>query len=159
MDSTMSTYDGGYSTHIEALAWAASRTTGPILEWGCGYYSTPLLHGIAEAQGRKLYTMEAQEGWLELFLPWKNEWHHLNRLMPAGQIPGLVFVDDESWSRPIRIQEAHDAQMVVVHDTEPESAVNYPGMEEAMAEYRYRKDYKKFQQWTTVLSDHIDLGE
>ena len=152
----MSTYDGGYSTHIEALAWAACRTTGPILEWGCGYYSTPLLHGIAEAQGRTLYTMETHEGWLELFLPWKNEFHHLNRLTRPPV--GLVFVDDEADARPIHIGESGMAQMVVVHDTEPQSRVNYPGMEEAMAEYKYRKDFKKFEQWATVLSNTIDLG-
>lgn len=149
------TYDGGYSTHIEALTWAALSTTGPIVEWGCGYYSTPLLHSIAEVQGRRLYTMESQPGWLELFEPWENDFHFLNAVLVGT--PGLVFIDDEAHMRPVHLNESYAAQLVVVHDTEPQSAVNYPGMHEAMDEYLYRRDYTYFEQWTTILSNTVEL--
>lgn len=148
------TYDGGYSTHNEALAYAAAVTTGPIVEYGCGYYSTPLLHGLAEAQGRMLYTLEVREEWLELFRPWACDWHRLNE---RCEDPGLVFIDDGSEARAPHLRESHSAQLVVIHDTEPESLINYPGMAEAMDEYQYRRDYTKFQQWATILSDTRDI--
>ena len=38
----------GYATRQPLLALAVAQTDGPILELGCGHYSTPLLHALRE---------------------------------------------------------------------------------------------------------------
>ena len=56
-----------YATHLEALIRTALRTRGPMLELGCGNYSTPLLCAFAEEQGRELLVQASDREWLEPF--------------------------------------------------------------------------------------------
>jgi hypothetical protein len=42
-------------------------TTGPIIEFGCGYGSTDLLHEICEKEGRTLITLDDNLEWLNKF--------------------------------------------------------------------------------------------
>lgn len=50
------------------LVTAVANTKGSVLEFGCGDYSTPLLHAICTAQNRFLLSAESNEAWLRNFL-------------------------------------------------------------------------------------------
>lgn len=56
-----------WSTHQPVLYAAATSTTGPIIEFGCGYGSTDLLHEICEKEGRTLITLDDDLEWLNKF--------------------------------------------------------------------------------------------
>lgn len=102
------------ATHQRCLIGAALRTSGPILELGCGWYSTPLLHEIAVVQQRYLVTLDNNDHWLQQFAArgwpdhygFKDRYHQLKyvewwedaKLTPKDYDLtsvkwGLVFVD------------------------------------------------------------------
>lgn len=58
-----------YATHQPVLYEIASSTTGPIIEFGCGYGSTDILHEICRKSGRILISIEDDEEWLNQFSP------------------------------------------------------------------------------------------
>lgn len=55
------------ATHQRCLIGSVLKTTGPILELGTGWYSTPILHEIAVSQQRHLVTLDNNKYWLEQF--------------------------------------------------------------------------------------------
>lgn len=155
----MSFPDGGYSSHLQALAWALARTTGDIVEYGGGWYSTPLFHGHCEATGRELYTVETDE-WManQLAQGWGGRVGRTPESIGVPKKPGLVFIDDgDPALRSNYLAVSGGAQLVVVHDTEPASEPNYPGMREALEQYRYRRDWTVFPWWTTIVSNTVEL--
>lgn len=56
-----------WSTHQPVLYAVATSTRGPIIEFGCGYGSTDLLHEICEKEGRTLITLDDDLDWLNKF--------------------------------------------------------------------------------------------
>jgi len=70
-----------WSTHLPVLVAVVAKTQGPVLELGCGHYSTRVLHALCgaqgrsgassepprEAQGRQLLTLDTNPGWLARF--------------------------------------------------------------------------------------------
>jgi hypothetical protein len=156
----MSFPDGGYSSHLEALAWAVAKTVGPVVEYGGGWYSTPMLHGACEALGRRLYTYETDEHMLQqLTQGWACDWHRVvDKLGSLPKAPGLVFVDGTSEGRSRALKRSHRAQLVVVHDTEPQSYDSYPGMHDELGKYKYRRDWTVYPWWTTVVSNTMEVG-
>lgn len=100
------------ATHQRCLIGSVMRTSGPILELGTGWYSTPLLHEIATVQQRPLITLDNNKHWLEQFkaTDWKkkstiyglgNDYHQLrlvdwwDQALLAPQDYGLKHT---SWS-------------------------------------------------------------
>jgi hypothetical protein len=65
LNRNMSSSD--YGTHIAPLLTAVLATDGPVLELGCGDFSTPLLHAICAKQNRLLVSTDTDKAWLELF--------------------------------------------------------------------------------------------
>lgn len=66
-----------YGTHVFPLLVAVLNTTGPILEMGCGNFSTPLLHTACAKNKRFLLSAETNADWLKLFTCFATDWHHL----------------------------------------------------------------------------------
>jgi len=56
-----------YHTHQPVLYEIASRTTGPILEFGCGFGSTDMLHEMCKGTQRLLISMDDNLDWLRIF--------------------------------------------------------------------------------------------
>lgn len=152
------------ATHQNALAWAVSKTRGPVVEMGIGWYSTWMLHGLTEGMGRELYSVEPHEEWIAPFRVMESELHHLV-LDPSLTIPiekaGVIFIDhnDAFTTRAEVIREAADiADLVVIHDSEPGKEEFYPGvftcfvgMEPAINEYKHRRDWRDMFPWTTAV--------
>ena len=121
-----------HGSHAPILASAVAVSSGTILEAGIGYYSTPLLHAMAAAMGRTLYSLDSDEAWIktlrkkflsaahQIYMRMETDW---NQKKP----PGLMFIDGTEGERvhDVRIAKAWQVPIVVVHDTEDEQAASY----------------------------------
>jgi hypothetical protein len=121
-----------YSTHQEALIKAIAETDGAIVEFGCGYYSTPLLHSL----DRFVVSLESRKLWFEKFKHYDcknhrvillNNWDDFYNLYPSPKW-GLAFIDHEPTERRlVELQKLSGlADVIVCHDSEtyPEDAFN-----------------------------------
>lgn len=169
------------ATHQRLLVGAALRTEGPILELGCGWYSTPILHEIAVTQKRLLITVDNLPLWLETFkaTDWRKneprrspsyglecEYHRLrvigcwaDILELVDDVPrfGLVFVDNGQESmREIVIRALRDrADVFVLHDTEEHHAYGY---HRTLPLFRHKWEDISQVAETTVASDTVDVS-
>lgn len=74
----------GFGTHMTALASAVLQARrGPVLEYGLGFYSTPLLHLLCQETGRTLLSLEGDAAWAEKFQEFQTPFHLL-KAMPRG---------------------------------------------------------------------------
>lgn len=166
---------GEYGTHMPALLTAVMNTDGPILEMGCGDFSTTLLHAICTRTKRKIVSVDTDRKWLDLFTDLEKEWHQFIYLPVydddwlANPKPYLwdAIGNNEHWSvvlidhRPgeRRIEDierlrAH-VDVFVVHDTE-RWTYNY---ESVLATFKYRYVYDRYKQHTTLVSDTMDVAQ
>lgn len=157
------------ATHQRCLIGSVMRTTGPILELGVGWYSTPILHEIAKMQRRLLITADNNWDWLGQFKGLESRWHKIIHVGWWGElfdgsllhhIPqelGLVFVDQ---GQPIEREYAirglmYKTDVFVMHDTEEKFAYGY-GRTLPMFKYKYTDKCQK--SWTTVGSNKVDVS-
>lgn len=154
------------STHQRLLIGACLRTTGPILELGCGWYSTPLLHEFAMVQGRDLWTIDNQEPWLGQFHSLRCDRHRIIEigwwwdLLSIEGIPpkfGLVFVDNgQPAEREYLVRLLADRTAVfVLHDTEEMTAYGY---QRILPMFRYQFTDKSQPAFTSVVSNWEDVS-
>lgn len=152
-----------YGTHLYPLTAALLRAPpGPILELGCGYWSTPALHGLCRVQGRQLLTADVDAGWLERFRVLECESHKLVHVTASwddldleSQLWSLALVDHSPGERrPRDIERLRDhAGLVLAHDSETPTY----GYDAVFPLYKFRKDYDVVRPWTTILSNSIDV--
>lgn len=150
-------------SHQRCLVSAALRTTGPIVELGVGWYSTPILHEIAKVQKRKLITFDNNPDWLNQFKELESEYHQLVTLGWWGDMPlldhyGLVFVDQgQPAEREYTIRRMFDrVDVFVMHDTEEGPAYGY---NRTLPMFKYQYTDKCQIAWTTIASNTIDVSE
>ena len=60
-------YETPHATHQHVLKALLERTSGPIIEFGCGDSSTPLLHEHCKKTNRLLISLDDNQDWLEKF--------------------------------------------------------------------------------------------
>ena len=112
-----------WGSHLPALIACVSACDGPMLEIGCGHYSTPCLHAICAVQGKQLITLEVEDSWRNQFARYKASFHYLTKqtedvLRECAQKKwGVVFVDDLAGSRASRAEMFFDsADFMLFHD-------------------------------------------
>jgi hypothetical protein len=117
-----------YSTHQPVLYTALRHTGGPVIEFGCGHGSTPLLHRYCEARQRELWTLDSDRGWLDLFVGLQSRWHHFVHVTSwvdalsdekiVNRSWAVAFVDQSPWeARQLTIQAIRfTARFIVLHD-------------------------------------------
>lgn len=155
-------------SHQRLLVAAALRTSGPILELGVGWYSTPILHEIARAQQRPLLTIDNNSDWLRQFQPLNSEFHKLRLVgwwgemydlvaKELGERIGLAFIDQgQPIEREYAIRNLLDKVGVfVMHDTEEGFAYGYS---RTIPMFRHLFTDKCQAAWTTVASNEIDVS-
>lgn len=107
-----------YSTHQRLLVRGLMETTGPVLELGCGHYSTPILQEICNAQGRDLLSLDNHPAWVKQFSAKTIRWEHFSPTRSYG----LVVVDHadppkhERWKQVLKLLPCCDT--FVTHDTQ-----------------------------------------
>jgi len=155
------------ATHQRFLVAAALRTTGPMLELGVGWYSTPLLHEIARVQQRRLLTVDNNEHWLGQFRSLQCDFHSLELIGWWGDLEkwsvcrctervGLVFVDngqpaEREWLTRMLMNKV---DVFVFHDTEEGPAYGYNRI---LPEFKYLVTDKCQQSWTTIASNRVNV--
>ena len=149
-----------FSTHQPVLEHAVRNSTGPVLEIGCGYGSTELLHNLCK--DRILITIETNKEWYELFKHFASSNHILLCADSYDAFDSLirysgwsvVFIDHAPGERRnIEIEKAVNAQFVVIHDTH-DPAYEY---EKTLPLYKFQYRYEKLIPWTSVVSNINDL--
>jgi hypothetical protein len=153
-----------YGSHKLALLAASILTAehgGPVMEMGCGYHSTVLLHQIIVIeQKRYLLSTDTDREWLSKFetnmsssihqfrhINQTSEWDNVGIDRPRWSI---VFIDHKPGERRVVdiIRLANVSDIVIVHDTET-SSYNY---EEGLSQYPYRYRYNYLSTNTDVVS-------
>lgn len=143
------------ATHIAMLAWAVTHSEGPILEFGMGYYSTPLIASLAP--NRMVVSADSSQEWRDRFQHLLTPLHHLCVVpdwkawtCPESQAKwGLVIVDHAPSARrqPEIMRMKDRCDLLMVHDSEPHT---HYGLDLTAFPYRYTD---KFQvTWTTLCS-------
>lgn len=56
-----------YQSHLPALLACIVSTSGTVLELGVGHFSTPQLHALCGALGRRVISVESDSEWREHF--------------------------------------------------------------------------------------------
>lgn len=151
-----------FATHLPLLAWAVQHTKGPVLEFGAGEYSTPLLDVLTE--GRAVITLESDAIWAgRIGALVRNPRHVVIHVEDWGACPLPEAVPDrwERWSvvlidhapskrRKIDLERMRNlADLIVVHDTEPKTPYDF---QDILATFPYRHDDKRWHTQTSVVS-------
>lgn len=164
----MQPHDLGVGSHVPFLAAAVARTTGPVYEFGTGWWSSSTLHFMCAGR-RPLYSFETDEDWMrQMATLFESPGHIFQRVVrwddvkiPSGI--AVAFVDcsvdstKKEHHRPRlvkRLKEA-GAHFIAVHDLEADirpAAGDY-GWSELDGLFRYASTFKMIRPWTTVYSD------
>lgn len=158
--------DVGVGSHFPVLAAAVARTTGPVLELGCGWFSTPMLRLLCRhlhpehPQWRRLESYDTDKDWAAKFaVPIVKDW---TSWQPAEKHYGVAFVDNspgESRVGLIKRLKGH-ARFIIAHDTEadiPPSGGNY-GWAQLNGLFKYAVTFNAFRPWTTIYSDEEEFA-
>lgn len=160
-----------WSTHTPVLAACAIHTTGPILELGCGHYSTRLLHALCP--NRKLITVDINKKYIDMLSYLKSDNHEiflvddilewLQRQQASNVLPhdfGFIFEDSgRAQKRFDHIKFLrHRTDLFVLNNTEHVDGGTpyrkaYAGYERIIPTYEFKHDYKAYPVWTSILSD------
>jgi len=152
--------DKRYSTHIPMLIKAVQLSQGPVVEFGSGMFSTPILHWLCMESGRPLETYENYGSYFNLVSQFADKNHKIVLVddwdkIVLGQHYGVVFIDHLTIRRSIDALRVKDiADYVVLHDSQTDHysySKVYPG-------FKYIYHWKKERPWTTVLSNFKDLS-
>jgi hypothetical protein len=152
-----------YLSHQAVLCAVAAKTHGPILELGCGYGSTPVLHGLCLAQSRDLHTLEENQEWLQKFMHFRAKHHVLRRVESWEDLPeyqdrwSVVFVDHGGYLlRGYSIQAlANSADYIIAHDS---CHGHLYGYENVLNTFTHRYDFTRWPPHTTVVSNFYRLS-
>ncbi len=141
-------------SHIPILAFCVINFPGSILELGCGWYSTPLLHCLAG--DRRLLTLENEKEWFDQFKKFQSATHEIrliddwDKVNIEGEPWGIAFVDHHPGPRRIvEIERLKDvAKIIVIHDVEA------PGYhyEAIWGLFKFVYTCRWFPCWTAIAS-------
>ncbi len=115
-----------YQSHLPALLACIVESSGPVIEFGAGHFSTPVLHSICAAMKRELFSVEKDDEWREYFRArYESETHHFDPIVDLCLDDiGVTFIDDSPGGEN-RAQHFKDfidvSDFVVVHDYHAEN--------------------------------------
>lgn len=159
----------GYGTHKKVLQRAIEMTSGPVLELGTGFHSTPLIHGLCEPNARQVVSIDDSEEWLQKFSQYRTDWHVMCRvpyttngqpdwnMVPYQSVRwGVAMVDQHPTAgRLVAISALADyCDLIVVHDTDCPTYY----YEMLLKTFKYRYDYKSEMPHTTVVSNTMPFA-
>jgi hypothetical protein len=158
------------ATHLPILTLVGTLVQGDVVEVGSGQHSTPLLVEWAR-DGREVYTLEESPEWHNMYVvdP-PPTYHSILTDDAAGTLRtlswrtpifknrwGIAFIDGKAASRAACIASvAHDASVVLVHDTEDDKEYIYQ-MASELARFPHRRDHVMHGVRTTIVSNYHHL--
>jgi hypothetical protein len=138
-----------------------NNTVGDVIEFGCGFYSTPLIAYMCQSLGRKSESYDINSEWVNRVKEYFDNVPKLNHILSNienydkinldNRHFGLAFIDQEAASRGLMIKRLIDkSDFFVIHDSECSSVYHY---DEIFHLFKWRYDFKFFYNWTSVLSN------
>jgi len=149
-------------SHLPVLMKVVAETTGPILELGCGLYSTTPLHWACWVPKRKLVTYENNPHYHDFLKRYETAFHEVHCIddWDAIDISGpwsVAFIDHEPGNRRWReVERLQHAEYVVAHDTEGRNDRKY-GFSKIASLFKYQFEYKNAFPHTTIYSNVHDV--
>jgi hypothetical protein len=156
-----------HGTHIPVLLKVISMTKGDVCEVGSGFNSTPLLHWIC--RDRLLVTYENDDAYYRFARQFRSRIHKVGKIdswddMDFERHWSVVFIDHRAdgdydtrgMQRGDDALKFKNADILILHDTEPESFKNYR-YDLVFPKYKYRCDWTDNKPWTSVVSNVIDV--
>lgn len=128
-----------YQSHLPALLACVASSSGPVLELGVGYFSTPHLHALCGALGRLLVSVEPDEVWRAEFVArfgsttnhaFSGQW-----INPSKVHWGVAFIDHSPGgaNRAAAFKTLIEVtDFVVMHDAQKD-AENFQAVEPLLA--------------------------
>jgi len=151
-------------THNLNLIKAVGATTGDVCELGVGFSSTPLLHWLT--LGRKLVSYESDPDYFHFARKFVSDNHKVRKTKDFSDVDydrhwSVVFIDHSPRRPRTRGEDAikfKNVDIMVLHDSEPESEVNY-GYEKVFPLFKYRYDWTLCKPHSAILSNKIDVSK
>jgi len=150
-----------FATHMPVLLACLQRTTGPVLELGSGWFSTPLV--AAFATDRLVRTVESNHEWYDrisrvcTYQPITRHRHQIVFVPDYNDAPiedhqwSVVLLDHEPPPRrgvdALRLRDR--CQLMIGHDSEHPDY----GYGPVFDTFKYRFTLSSVFPWTTVVSD------
>lgn len=158
-----------YGTHQPVLYEAIKRSLwpDPILELGCGFNSTDLIHAIAG--DKEVFTYDHDAEWLERFKGRLENDKHKFHVVPYQDMPyrkrkySVIFVDQGNWeSRADTLAfKGNEAELLVLHDSD---YLEREGLMRFQDHFKYYKTFMPLEPYpymtgppTTILSNFVDV--
>lgn len=149
-------------SHLPVLIALFQDTTGPVLELGMGFCSTPFLHWGCFPTKRRLVSYENSVHYYDFARAWEADFHEVHCIEDWDKVDltepwSLAFVDHQP--NPHRVEELKrltHAEFVVIHDTENSSNGHY-GFNEIRHLFRYRWKYTDTFPYTSIWSNKHDI--
>ena len=150
-----------FATHMPLLLACLRHTTGPVLEIGSGWFSTPLV--AAFATDRLVRTIESNPDWYDRIsrvATYQPITRHRHQILFVPDYDDAPILDHE-WSVVLLDHEppprrGHDAQrlrdhcqLMIGHDSEHPDY----GYGPVFDTFKYRFTLSSIFPWTTVVSD------
>ncbi len=145
-----------YSSHRHLLYLALKNTNGTVVEFGCGYGSTPLVKAYCESVSREFISLETNGIWVAKFEGTELIDSFANYV---NDNIGLLFIDGQPGEeRKERLMQFSPlAKVLVVHDTQQSADYCY-GMSGILSTFKYRLDFTpEGLPETTAVSQTIDV--
>ena len=148
-------------SHLPVLMKIVQQTEGPILELGCGTYSTQYLHWACYPIKRRLVTYESNPDYYEYIQQFARDFHEVRCIdnwnaVDLSEPWTVAFVDHDPGPRGLIVQQLVHAEYVVCHDTERRAARGHR-YAEAFARFEYQWRYREARPNTTILSNIHDV--
>lgn len=154
-------------SHLPVLMKVVAETSGPILELGCGLYSTTPLHWACWVPRRRLVTYENNPRFFEFLKRYETDFHEVRCIddwdaVDLSEPWCVAFVDHEPGPGEPRqrrwkeVRRLRHAEYVVAHDTEGRNDRKY-GYSKVHGLFRYRFEYRGAYPHTTVFSNTHDV--
>lgn len=153
-------------SHLPVLMKAVAETEGPILELGCGLYSTNPLHWACWVPKRKLVTYENKPEFYEFLKQYETDFHEVHCIDDWETIDisgpwSVAFIDHDPGKGKLRWKEAARAQhaeLLVVHDSEPRNDHKY-GFSNLTPLFKYQFSFTETWPQTTIFSNTHDVTD
>jgi hypothetical protein len=150
-------------SHLPVLMKVVRMTQGPILELGCGMYSTQYLHWECFATKRELWTYENNPDYYDYIKKFETDYHRVCevvdwRKVDFGQMkPSVVFVDfSPEEQRYEVIPQFKDADYIVCHDSENRRDHKLK-LSKILNLFKYRWKFDEAYPHTSLWSNKYDL--
>jgi len=148
--------DKQMSSHLPVLLKAIQMTTGDVCELGAGFYSTPFLHWLCRE--RKLISYENNPDYFHFAKRFQTKNH---RVRPMESIEfdrhwAIVFIDHEMDRRGVDAVKFTNADLIILHDTQPELQKAY-GYDKVWSKFKFRRDFTDNRPHVSIVSNTIDV--